>query len=106
MPDTLTAENILRIGEHLVAVKERLEHGKWLPWLQSEFGWTDMTAQRFMQVYRMVPAAAPSAWGGPIERFASVGQLDPRRRVVAGLLPAADLPINLRRSSGGGRSKG
>jgi Protein of unknown function (DUF3102) len=94
LPDRLSAENILRIGEHLVAVKERLEHGKWLPWLQSEFGWTDMTAQRFMQVYRMVPAAAPWAWGGPwaLRTFC---QLDPRWRVIGGFLPAADLPINL-----------
>jgi hypothetical protein len=25
-------------------------HGNWLPWLEREFGWTDKTAERFIQV--------------------------------------------------------
>ena len=49
-----TAENIVRIGEHLVAVKERLGHGNWLPWLEGEFGWSDETARKFMRVHDMV----------------------------------------------------
>jgi GH24 family phage-related lysozyme (muramidase) len=46
-----TRKAIVQIGEWLAQVKERLPHGQWLPWLQTEFGWTDRTAQRFMQVY-------------------------------------------------------
>jgi hypothetical protein len=32
-------------------LKERLEHGQWLPWLKGEFGWSRQTAVSFMQVY-------------------------------------------------------
>jgi hypothetical protein len=45
-----TAENILAIGQLLQAVKERLPHGQFLPWLQAEFGMSRMTANHFMHV--------------------------------------------------------
>jgi len=45
-----TAENILAIGLILQAVKERLPHGQFLPWLQTEFAISRMTANHFMQV--------------------------------------------------------
>jgi len=41
-------ENILRIGQGLLQVKERLPHGQWLDWLEAEFGWTDRTALNYM----------------------------------------------------------
>lgn len=46
-----TAEGIVQIGKWLTEVKEKLDHGQWLPWLKSEFGWSQPTAFRFMQVY-------------------------------------------------------
>jgi hypothetical protein len=46
----LTAQGILKIGGYLTDVKERLAHGKWLPWLEHEFGWSDDTALNFMRV--------------------------------------------------------
>lgn len=45
-----TAEDILEIGRDLIAVKKRLGHGKFLAWIDAEFGMTKMTAARFMQV--------------------------------------------------------
>ncbi len=45
-----TAENILAIGLILQAVKERLPHGQFLPWLQAEFGMSRVTANHFMHV--------------------------------------------------------
>lgn len=42
-------QNILRIGQILLQVKERLPHGQWLDWLDLEFGWTDRTARNYMQ---------------------------------------------------------
>lgn len=42
-------ENILRIGQNLLQVKERLPHGQWLTWLEAEFGWTVRTARNYMQ---------------------------------------------------------
>lgn len=45
-----TSESIIEIGQHLIRVKARLPHGEFLPWLDSEFGWSQPTASRFMQV--------------------------------------------------------
>ncbi|WP_052817797.1 DUF3102 domain-containing protein [Agrobacterium sp. SUL3] len=45
-----TAEDIIAIGLDLIEVKGRLPHGSFLPWISSEFGMTDRTAARFMQV--------------------------------------------------------
>jgi hypothetical protein len=46
-----TAQGIVLIGQWLTEVKERLPHGEWLPWLKTEFGWSQPTAWRFMNVY-------------------------------------------------------
>lgn len=45
-----TAEDIIAIGQDLIAVKSKLGHGKFLPWLKSEFGMTDRHALNFMRV--------------------------------------------------------
>jgi Protein of unknown function (DUF3102) len=44
--------NIFKIGEHLIAVKERLGHGRFLPWVDREFEWSDRTAANYMNVVR------------------------------------------------------
>lgn len=44
-------EDIIEIGRRLVAVRDRLEPGGWLAWLEAEFGWSDQTAYRFIHVY-------------------------------------------------------
>jgi hypothetical protein len=43
---------IIEIGRELIAAKADLAHGQWLPWLDAEFGWSDNTAHRYMQVAR------------------------------------------------------
>jgi len=50
-----SAEDIVEIGRELVAVKEGIGHGRFLPWLRAEFGWSVATAQRFMQVAGAFP---------------------------------------------------
>ena len=40
------------IGKILSAAKARARPGRWLPWLEREFGWTDKTAENFMNVAR------------------------------------------------------
>lgn len=45
-----TAEDIIVIGQDLMAVKDKLPYGHFVPWLQSEFEMTPRSAQRFMQV--------------------------------------------------------
>jgi hypothetical protein len=49
----LTIENIIEIGRRLVAAKDLVPHGCWLPWLNNEFGWHVKAASRFMQVYEL-----------------------------------------------------
>lgn len=44
------AKDIVTIGQKLIAVKARLNHGEWGAWLRSEFDWDSRTAQRFMSV--------------------------------------------------------
>lgn len=44
------AQNVVEIGERLLAVKAELGHGNFGHWLQSEFGWEVKTAQRMMNV--------------------------------------------------------
>src|SRR5436190_867105 len=45
-----TLEEIIEVGNDLVAVKEALPHGQFGPWLKSEFGWAERMAQNFMAV--------------------------------------------------------
>ncbi len=46
----VASESIMLIGGALIEVKERIGHGYFMPWLETEFHWTDRTALRFMQV--------------------------------------------------------
>lgn len=39
-----------QIGRDLKAVKSKLHHGQWLPWLEAEFGMSDDTARNFINV--------------------------------------------------------
>lgn len=45
-----TGEQIIEMGQELIRVKQALGHGLFGAWLESEFGWTDRTAQNFMNV--------------------------------------------------------
>lgn len=46
------ASDIIEIGQKLIEVKAKLPHGAWLPWLRSEFAWSDDTARNHMNVAR------------------------------------------------------
>ena len=45
-----TLEDVIAVGQELLAVKEILPHGQFSVWLRAEFDWTERTAQRFMAV--------------------------------------------------------
>lgn len=47
-----TAEDIIEIGKDLIAIKEKLPHGQFLPWIASEFEMSEPTAKNFMAVAR------------------------------------------------------
>jgi Protein of unknown function (DUF3102) len=43
---------IIEIGKELLLAKAQMEHGQWLPWLKKNFGWSNSTAQNYMNVAR------------------------------------------------------
>lgn len=45
-----TVEDIIEIGKELTAVKDRLEHGQFLPWIKAEFDMSADTAHRMINV--------------------------------------------------------
>jgi len=45
-----TASDIVEIGRDLLLVKERVGHGGFIRWIEAEFGMSDRSANRFMQV--------------------------------------------------------
>lgn len=45
-----TVEDIIEIGKELTAVKDRLEHGQFLPWIKAEFEMSKSAAYRMMDV--------------------------------------------------------
>ena len=42
-------QRVFAIGKELMLAKRWLNHGQFGPWLQAEFGWSERTAQRYMQ---------------------------------------------------------
>src|SRR5260370_27359201 len=53
---TRTAQDIVEIGCELIAVKDRVGHGNFLPWIEREFRMSEDTAARFMNVARNMAA--------------------------------------------------
>jgi Protein of unknown function (DUF3102) len=43
----------IEIGRRLKLCKEIVGHGRWLPWLDEQFGWTDRTALNFIRVHTL-----------------------------------------------------
>jgi hypothetical protein len=48
-----TRAGISAIGRHLAAVRDLLDHGDWLTWLNTEFAWSDQTARRLIHVFEL-----------------------------------------------------
>ena len=42
--------NIIRRGEFLQQAKDQIEHGGWLPWVETNFNWDEQMAQRALSV--------------------------------------------------------
>jgi hypothetical protein len=52
-----TARNaVFEIGKHLTEAREKCPHGKWLPWLRDEFGWSHTTADKYMSIHAAIAA--------------------------------------------------
>lgn len=59
-------QEIIEIGRDLILIKDRVGHGNFLPWLEAEFGWSERTAQNYIQ--------SAQAFG---EKSATVADLPP-----------------------------
>lgn len=49
---------IIEIGRELIEAKKQVAHGEWLPWLDTEFGWKERTAENYMLVARKFASVA------------------------------------------------
>jgi hypothetical protein len=56
---------LVAAGELLLEVKAALPHGRWLPWLASEFNWSDRQARRLMSI--------AEAFGGKSDAVSELG---------------------------------
>jgi hypothetical protein len=45
--------DVIEIGHRLTESRNICGHGYWLPWLDCEFGWSDKTAENFINVYKL-----------------------------------------------------
>jgi hypothetical protein len=50
--------DIIEIGRRLTDAKAIAGHGNWLPWLEREFGWSERTGRRFMEVHAITLKSA------------------------------------------------
>src|SRR5258707_10511211 len=48
----LARRSVFEVGKLLAEVREKCPHGRWLPWLQDEFGWSHTHADNYMNIYR------------------------------------------------------
>lgn len=48
-----TLKDVVEVGRHLSEVRNLVDHGRWLAWIETEFGWSDQTARRFIHVYTL-----------------------------------------------------
>jgi hypothetical protein len=119
-------EDIVHIGCRLKEAKDIVGHGGWGKWLQTEFGWSEDTAQNFMRVYglsknrnfrdlEIAPSAlyllakpsTPEAVRDKVFDAAEAGEkitvkdikeaVKPKVKVVEGLRPATPAEKNNRR---------
>jgi hypothetical protein len=60
-----TIENIIEVGRELRAVKERIGHGNFQLWIESEFNWGLKTAERQPFLGFNIPAIGPRVAADP-----------------------------------------
>lgn len=60
-----SAEDIIEIGKDLLAVKARIGHGNFLPWIEAEFGMGHSAAYRFINVAEVYGSKLPTVGSLP-----------------------------------------
>lgn len=56
-----TAQNILEIGKRLIAAKQQLPYGEWLPWLRDKVEFSERSARNFMEIAQTFSNRQPVA---------------------------------------------
>jgi hypothetical protein len=79
-----TLEDIIEVGNDLLAVKEALPHGQFLPWLKAEFSWGERMGKNFISV---------AEWVGPKTEIIADLTIQP---TAAYLLAAPSVPDEAR----------
>jgi hypothetical protein len=79
-----SARDIVEIGRDLLEVKATIEHGRFLAWLEAEFGMSQRTAYHFMSV---------------AEKFATVASLDGITPTALYMLAAPSAPAEARQAA-------
>jgi hypothetical protein len=89
--------DVIEMGRRLTDAKKIAGYGGWLPWLDREFGWSDDTARKLMQVSELAESRNLRDLSLPISGLyllaAQVAVLDPAAAVAAlgAAPPAMDL---------------
>ena len=81
------AAGYFAVGERLTAMKKKLEHGKFMAYLENEFPYCQQTANKYMRLfefYKEDPASLGSL--GYREALMKAGIMKPRESVVEALL--------------------
>jgi len=81
------------VGERLVAMKEKLEHGKFMSYIENEFPYSHKTANEYMRLFEFYKDD-PSSLGslGYREALIKAGIIKPKESVIEALLPIEPPP--------------
>jgi len=81
-----TAQNIIKIGQNLIAVKAKLPHGQYLPWLKAEFGMSDWSARSFVNVAKRLENKSEKISDLPVSIIYELGAPSTSDEVIEGVL--------------------
>ncbi len=62
----MALEYAIEIGRRLIEAKEMLQHGEWGSWLKDEVGFSQRTANNYMQLYSEYGSAQNSLFGAKV----------------------------------------
>ncbi len=82
--------SIIEIGRRMCEVKEMLEHGEFLPWIEQNTGYSQSTANNFMRLYREYGEEQGSLFGTGVSNSQTFGNLTYSKALALLALPAPE----------------
>jgi hypothetical protein len=108
----LAADSILEVGRELIEQKKTLGHGNFLPWIEAEFGMSEDSAARFINVannlgdkfrsvrnlaptalYALAAKSTPTEVREQVEERAAKGERRPQRPAYLIIWPTGNNPL-------------